>query len=233
MINFEAFFKVSYGLYVVTSGDSQQANGFISNAVFQVTAEPAQFAACCNKDNYTAEVIKKTGKFAVSVLKQDAGSQIIGTFGYRTGREIDKMKGVKTLVGVTGVPVVTDDAIAYLECELEQTFDVGTHFIFVGKVVAADVLSDEDPLTYAYYRNVKKGLAPKNAPTYIDKSKLEKKTEKPGMEKYRCPACGYVYDPEQGDEEGGINPGTPFDAIPENWVCPLCGTEKEDFVELK
>lgn len=59
MINFEALFKVSYGLYVVCSGDNSRGNGFISNTVFQVTSEPARFASCCNKDNLTAEFIKK------------------------------------------------------------------------------------------------------------------------------------------------------------------------------
>ena len=71
MINFEALFKISYGLYIVCSGDKTKGNGFISNTVFQVTAEPARFAACCNKNNYTAEFIQKTGVFSVSVLHQD------------------------------------------------------------------------------------------------------------------------------------------------------------------
>ncbi|MBE9177344.1 rubredoxin [Oculatella sp. LEGE 06141] len=49
------------------------------------------------------------------------------------------------------------------------------------------------------------------------------------MQKYVCSICGYVYDPEQGDPESGIEPGTPFEAIPEDWVCPVCGAEKSDF----
>ena len=71
MINFDALFKVSYGLYVVCSGDKNRGNGFISNTVFQVTSSPARFASCCNKDNYTAEFIKESGAFSVSVLHQD------------------------------------------------------------------------------------------------------------------------------------------------------------------
>lgn len=49
------------------------------------------------------------------------------------------------------------------------------------------------------------------------------------MKKYECNVCGYVYDPEVGDPESGIQPGTPFEALPEDWVCPLCGVGKEDF----
>lgn len=71
MTNFETLFKISYGLYIVSSGDKDQGNGFVSNTVFQVTSEPAKFAACCNKDNYTSEIIEKYGHFTVSILPQD------------------------------------------------------------------------------------------------------------------------------------------------------------------
>jgi rubredoxin len=50
------------------------------------------------------------------------------------------------------------------------------------------------------------------------------------MPAYECP-CGYVYEPEEGDYQSGIEPGTPFDEVPENWVCPKCGAEKEYFEE--
>ena len=86
MIDFEALFKISYGLYIVSSGDDQIQNGFISNSVFQVTAEPPQFAACCNKENHTADIIKETGKYSISILKQEADIKLIGKFGYKSGK---------------------------------------------------------------------------------------------------------------------------------------------------
>ncbi len=49
------------------------------------------------------------------------------------------------------------------------------------------------------------------------------------MNKYRCIPCGYIYDPEQGDPDGGIEPGTPFSEIPDDWVCPVCGVGKDQF----
>ena len=49
------------------------------------------------------------------------------------------------------------------------------------------------------------------------------------MEKYKCAVCGYIYDPELGDPDSNINPGTPFKEIPDDWVCPVCGAAKEDF----
>jgi len=80
MIDFKSLFKISYGLYIVSSGDQNKGNGFISNTVFQVTAEPAKFAACCNKNNYTTELIQKHGAFSVSVLDKDTPPEIISIF---------------------------------------------------------------------------------------------------------------------------------------------------------
>lgn len=52
------------------------------------------------------------------------------------------------------------------------------------------------------------------------------------MKKFECELCGYIYDPQVGDPDGGIKPGTSFEDIPEDWVCPLCGAGKEDFAEI-
>ncbi len=53
------------------------------------------------------------------------------------------------------------------------------------------------------------------------------------MKRYQCTVCLYVYDPEEGDPDGGIAPGTAFEDIPDDWVCPLCGAAKSDFKELE
>ncbi len=232
MIDFNALFKVSYGLYIVSSGEKENGNGFISNSVFQVTAEPIQFAACCNKDNFTAEFIVKYKSFAISVLKQEASSELIGLFGYKSGRDINKLKECNVDIGETGVPIITNDAISYMECKLVQTFDVGTHFIFIGEVINSVVISNEEPLTYAHYRNVKNGIAPKNAPTYIDKSKLENNMKEEISEVYKCPICGYEHDIEKGDMKSAISAGTKWEDIPDTYKCPLCGAAKEDFYKL-
>jgi flavin reductase (DIM6/NTAB) family NADH-FMN oxidoreductase RutF/rubredoxin len=225
MIDFEALFKISYGLYIVSSGNKDHGNGFISNTVFQVTAEPARFAACCNKNNFTAGFISSTGAFSVSVLHTDASPDLFGRFGYKSGRDIDKLEGIRVQYGETGVPIILNDSIAYLECRVVQTVDVGTHLVFIGELLHAGILDDsKEPLTYLYYRQVRKGVAPKNAPTYIDKSKLAPKPGPATLKKYRCTACGYVFD----EAVEGIK----FTDLPADWVCPVCGSEKEDFIEI-
>jgi len=97
--------------------------------------------------------------------------------------------------------------------------------MFIGELLHADVLDEhKEALTYLHYRQVKKGVAPKNAPTYIDKSKLEKKPVGGGFAKYACAACGYIYDDEKEDIK--------FEDLPDDWLCPTCGSEKEDFFKL-
>jgi len=235
LININAFFKVTYGLYIVSSKLNNKFNGFISNSVFQVTAEPSKFAVCCHKNNFTAKLIIESRVFSVSVLQKDTKPALIGLFGYKSGRDVNKYENVSYIVGKTGVPVVTDDTIAWFECEVKQTFDVGTHLLFIGEVISSDIINPgEDPLTYAYYREVKKGFAPENAPTFIDRSKIEQKaTIKKQIRKFKCTVCGYTYDPQKGDEKGGIPVGTEFKDLPEDWICPVCGTRKADFKEME
>lgn len=226
MIDFKALFKISYGLYIVCSGDKNAGNGFISNTVFQITSEPPQFAASCNKDNYTCGLIEQTGSFSVSILHQDADAGLIGKFGYRSGKDLNKMEGSNVRYGETGVPIVLDDSIATMEFKVVQKIDMGSHMLFIGELVSSEVhLEDKDPLTYAYYREVKKGVAPKNAPTYIDKSKLEAKVAEKKWADYKCAACGYVY---EADKEG-----VAFEDLPDDWTCPVCGSEKEDFIKVE
>jgi flavin reductase (DIM6/NTAB) family NADH-FMN oxidoreductase RutF len=231
-MNVEAFFKVTYGLFVVSTKSDNKLYGYVSNTVFQVTAEPARFAITCSKNNFTSGMIRQSGVFAFSILQQETRPDIIGTFGYRTGKDTDKFSKFNFMTGKTGSPILLDDTIAWFECEVEQTIDAGSHFLFIGKVIDAEVIDPlAEPLTYTYYREVKKGKAPKNAPTYIDPEKLKQQAQEVVWEKYYCTACGYVYDPAVGDPEHEVPAGTPFEDLPDDWVCPVCGTEKIDFAK--
>ena len=226
MINSQALFKVSYGIYIVCSGNKEKGNGFIANTVFQVASEPVKFAVCCNKNNYTSELIQKTGAFSASVLEINTQPQLFSIFGYKSGRDIDKMGGFNVKYGQTGTPIVLDSGVAFLEFKLVDTIDVGTHYMFIGDLLNAEVIDDsKEPITYQYYRQVKHAISPKIAPTYIDVSKLELKVqEEADLKKYKCTICGYIYD--EAKEE------VKFKDLPEDWTCPLCGAEKTDFIEI-
>jgi len=173
MINYEALFNVSYGMYIICSGSSEDGNGYISNTVFQVTSDPPKFATACNKENFTSGIITKTGAFSVSVLSSTVAPELFGRFGYRSGRDYDKLQGLSVKYGETGVPIVLNDAVAVFECRLTDTVDAGSHLIFIGEIIHSEVIdATAEPLTYLQYRKVRKGSAPKNAPTFIDRSKL-------------------------------------------------------------
>ncbi len=233
-MNLEAYFKITYGLYVVSSVLDNKLNGFISNTVFQVTAEPGQFAIACSKNNFTADMIMQSNVFALSALQKETRTDIIGAFGYRSGKDIEKFVNFNYKIGKTGAPILLDDSIAWFECVVSQTVDMGSHILFIGKVVDGDLIdSAGEPLTYAWYRDVKKGKAPKNAPTFIDANKLKEQAKTNFPQKYTCNACGHIYDPALGDPEHGIPTGTRFEDLPENWVCPVCGAEKTEFSRIE
>ena len=227
-MNTKALYKLGYGLYVVTSRKGSQLNGQIANTVFQITSEPPTIAVSINKNNLTHEFITESKVLAVSVLSQDTPLSFIGHFGFKSGRDIDKLSGINYKIGETGAPAVTDNTLAYLEAKVTKEVDVGTHTIFIGELVGAEVIKEGEPMTYAYYQQVKRGTTPKTAPSYV-----EEKKEAPRMPKYKCKVCGYVYDPELGDPDGGIKPGTPFEKIPDDWTCPVCGAAKTEFERME
>ncbi len=231
-MNKSAFYKLSYGLYVITSGKEGRFNGQIANTVFQVTSDPPTVAVSINKQNFTHDHISSSRRFAVSILEEATPMTMIGRFGFKCGRDIDKFEGIGTRVGKTGIPIVTDHAIAFIEAEVVGEMDCGTHTIFLGRVVECDVLGTAQPMTYAYYHTVKGGKSPKNAPTY-QQAEPPKTAEIPAVKaaRYTCSVCGYVYDPEKGDPEGNVPPGTRFEDLPEGWVCPVCGAGRDQFVK--
>jgi flavin reductase (DIM6/NTAB) family NADH-FMN oxidoreductase RutF/rubredoxin len=224
-MDLKALYKLGYGLYVVCSRRGDKLNGQIANTVFQITSEPPTIAVSINKNNLTHEFISESKVLAVSVLSQDTPLSFIGHFGFKSGRDIDKLEGINYKTGETQAPVVTDNTLAYLEARVIQEVDVGTHTIFIGELVGADVLREGEPMTYAYYHQVKRGTTPKAAPSYVE----EKKVEAIKAPKYKCTVCGYIYDPELGDPDGDIKPGTPFEEVPDDWVCPVCGASKSEF----
>lgn len=151
----QACWKISYGLYVVSSIKGDKINGQICNTFFQITSDPPRFAVGINRKNLTHEYIDESGVFAVSILGKN-DQRIVRRFGYRSGREFDKFKGVDTIKGRTGCPILKD-SIGYVECALTENkkFNAGTHDIYVGDVLGGKVFKEEEPLTYAYYHKTK------------------------------------------------------------------------------
>ena len=161
------FFKMSYGVYVVSSYDEEntRSTGCTANSVMQITAEPATVAVSMNRINHTHSCIEKSGKFAVSILAESSKPLIIGTFGFRSGRDFDKFANFDS-VEAQGIKVLSD-ACGYFVCEVVGRMETPTHTVFLGKVIEGAKLKGDSPMTYDYYHNVIKGKTSKNAPTYV------------------------------------------------------------------
>jgi ferric-chelate reductase [NAD(P)H] len=168
MLDLESLFKLNYGMCIVSSKKGNKFNGCIVNTVFQLTPEPPMVAASINRQCLTHEYITDSKVFTVSILSQEAPMSFIGNFGFKSGRDIDKFKGVNYKTGLTGAPIILDNIAAFLEAEVVESIDVITHTLFIAKIAACETLDeDAEPMTYNYYRDIKHGRTPKTAATYI------------------------------------------------------------------
>ena len=161
-----ALFKMSYGLYVVSAEAEGQRAGCVVNTATQITAEPPRVMVAVNKENVTAGVITAAKAFTVTVIDTTADMPYIGNFGFRSSATFDKFERYGCETSAVGSPYSPEHICALLACRLVDTVDVGTHLLFIGDVVDAQKLSDEEPLTYAYYHAVLKGKTPPKASSY-------------------------------------------------------------------
>ncbi len=175
-----ALFNIGYGLYVVTSNDGKKDNGLIVNTVTQVTNTPNRIAVTINKDNYSHHVIKQTGVMNVNCLSVDAPFSVFETFGFQSGRTVDKFADCEPLRSDNGLAFLPRYINSFMSLKVEQYIDLDTHGMFICSVTEARVLSDRETMTYTYYQN---NVKPKP------------KTE--GKKGFVCKVCGWIY---EGDE---------------------------------
>lgn len=244
----KAFRSLSYGMYLISSGDAEGRAGCIVNTFAQVTSKPARASVAVNKENATADVIRRTGRFSASVLGESAPMELIGRFGFRSSADFDKFGPTVHAVDIFGLPTVTEHAVACFTVKVAETIDAGSHWLFLGEVEDAHVLRDEAPMTYAYYHLVKGGKTPPKASSYIpdeapgkadaDRKPAEatatdpgieagssadpdgKPAPKPGTTTWRCQLCGYEVTIE-GDE------------LPADFTCPMCGAGRDMFTRIR
>lgn len=172
-----ALFKIGYGLYVVTSNDGEKDNGLIVNTVTQLTDNPNRVAVNINKANYSHHVIKKTGIMNVNCLSVEAPFDVFKTFGFQSGRLVDKFEGYQTLRSDNGLVFLPKYINAFMSLKVEQYVDLDTHGMFICTVTEARVMSDKETMTYTYYQ---KNVKPK--------------PQTAGKKGFVCVVCGYIYE---------------------------------------
>ena len=197
----KALYNLSYGVFMLSTKSGEKTNGCITNTCIQVANSPTRVAVSVINTNYTCDLIKESGVFALSILDQTVNFHTIKHFGYQSGRDVDKMGNLTLPTDVNGVPYLGWQTCAVISCKVLDSKDLGSHTLFIAEIVDAHVLSDNAPLTYADYQaNVK--------------PKPEKKAEDKKIVGWKCKICGYVY---EGSE------------LPADFTCPLCGHDASDF----
>ncbi len=199
-----AMYKISYGLFVVTAKDEKD-NGCITNTVMQVTTSPNRITLAVNKENYTHDMILKTGIFNASVISQEASFDLFSHFGFQSGRNTDKFADFTDYARAqNGVTYVTKGTNAMISARVVDAVDLGTHTLFIADVTDALSLSDTPSATYAYYH------------AHIKPKPEEKKPA--GKTVWRCKICGYEHQAQE---------------LPDDFTCPLCKHPKSDFEKIE
>ena len=172
-----ALFNIGYGLYVVTSNDGKKDNGLIVNTVSQVTNTPNRIAVTINKQNYSHHVIKQTGKMNVNCLTTDAPFKVFETFGFQSGRNVDKFKDCTPLRSDNGLVFLPKHINSFMSLKVENYVDLDTHGMFICSVTESRVISNVETMTYTYYQ-----------------SNVKPKPETEGKKGWVCKICGYIYE---------------------------------------
>lgn len=202
----KAMYKLSYGLFVLTAKDGEKDNGCIINTAIQAASAPNQISICVNKENFTHDMVLKTGEFTVSVISRKADFQLFKHFGMQSGRDTNKFADFdKCKRGANGLYYITEGTNAYISVKVTKTEDLGSHTMFIGEITDMEVLSPDASATYEYYQDEIK-----------PKPQAVGTTEK-GETIWRCTICGYEY---VGEE------------LPEDFICPLCKHPASDFEKI-
>ncbi len=205
-MNKKAMYRISYGLYVVTSAAGGRDNGCITNTLMQVTSEPNRVSITVNKANLTHDMIAESGIFTASVISTEADFSLFKRFGFQSGRDADKFAGFTACKRLpNGLLAVTEGTNAFISGKVVQSIDLGTHTMFIADVTDMEVLSGAQSATYEYYQS---NIKPK--PEAVGKTS-------DGQTIWRCVICGYEY---VGEE------------LPEDFICPICKHPASDFEKV-
>ncbi len=231
----EVLFKITNGLYVISAVHKDKPGtyaGSLVDAVCQIAINPNLLILSCMNGSYTKECIEQSEEFGVSILPRSITPFTVGNFGFQTSRNTDKWANVR-FSEKDGLPYV-DEAIGKIRAKVINKIEYPCNTLFIAEIKDAFDLRNAEALTYHDYRdNFKKeamkafslwqkgtlsetGLPPAAAATTSAETR-------PGQEAkhWTCVVCGYVYDGE-----------TPFEELPDDWLCPICGVGKE-FFELR
>lgn len=212
-MNLDAMYQLTHGLYVLGAKDGERFVGSIVDAVMQVANKPVAIALSCTNTSYTKTCIDKSGEFSLSVLCKDVNPFVVANFGFQSSKNVNKWDNVPYLEA-DGLPYLKDN-LAIFRCKVLHLFPMESNTLYVAEVVAAETSRQAEPLTYLDYRSYFKNDVIHSFQQYNEQQKGKTMADE---KKWVCTVCGYVYDGE-----------IPFEELPDDYVCPLCGVGKEFF----
>ena len=192
----KAIYNLSYGVFMVSTKAGEVANGCITNTCIQVASNPVRIAISVLNSNYTCDLIKESGIFAVSILDNDCTFETIKHFGFQSGRDVDKFGNITPPTDCNDVPYLGWQSCAVISGKVVEQHDLGTHTLFIAEVVDAKVLSDKEPITYAKYQNE---IKPKS-------NAASAKEDGKKIVGWRCKICNYVYEHVEDQTSKVIRP---------------------------
>lgn len=197
-----ALFQISYGLFLAGAATKDQINACVINTAIQVTAEPSRVSVTLQKQNLTHDMIIEKGSIALSILADDCPIELIAAFGLKSGREVNKFSYIDYKTDKNENPYIEAGSTAVLTLGVFDRRDLGTHTMFFCDVEDAFFTQRKKPMTYALYREKKNALHG-------------------SKDEWICSVCHYRYD---GD--------IPFEDLPDDYTCPVCGQPKSVFVKV-
>lgn len=232
MIDKSAFHSLSYGLCVIGTHSAKGDFGCIANTFAQVTSSPLQVSVALNKENATTSAVRESGRFTASCLSEDATMELIGTFGFHSSTEFDKFARHASARDAAGLPILAEQCCAWFSAKVVREVDLGTHILFIGEVEESQrVEAAANPMTYAYYHQVKGGKTPPKASSYLGEEEGAVKVVDANAANagdsvnraapkvaWRCTVCGHVEIVEE---------------LPDDYTCPICGVGKEFFERIE
>lgn len=198
-----ALFKFQYGLFALSAREGDKDNACIINTAIQMANKPERISISVIKANHTCGMIERTGVFNLSLLTKEVPFAFFQHFGFQSGADVDKFADWSDCArSDNGLYYINRYTNAMFSCRVVESYDQGSHRLFIAEITESKLFSNDETVTYDYYRSHIKPAPPKLAPA-------EKAT-------WVCSVCGYVYEGE---------------TLPADFICPLCKHPASDFVK--
>lgn len=197
-----ALYQIGYGLYLLTTRDEEKDNGCIVNTVMQVASTPLVIAVGVNKQNYSCELIQKTGRLNINSLTEKTPFELFRHFGFQSGKDVDKFADRSPERSSNGLIILPDYTKGFLSLAVDRDMDLGSHMLFLCSPTEGKFLPEGEMVTYSYYQR------------FIKPQPQAQPEKKKG---FVCRICGHIYEGE---------------TLPPDYICPICKHGATDFVPL-